>query len=79
MRHRIERFLARMAERRVTQIVGQRHRFRQVFIGLKRPRQAARQLRHFQRMGQPGAVIIAFMLHKDLGLVLETAEGAWNG
>src|SRR5579863_7785936 len=27
-------------------------------------------------MGEPGAVIIALMLHKDLGLVLKTAEGA---
>src|SRR5688572_25282976 len=27
-------------------------------------------------MGQPGAVIVAFMLHKDLGLVFEAAKGA---
>src|SRR3984957_19200113 len=27
-------------------------------------------------MGQPGAVIVAFMLHKDLGLVLEAAKSA---
>src|ERR1700734_1235675 len=26
-------------------------------------------------MGESGAVVIAFMLHKDLGLVLEAAEG----
>jgi hypothetical protein len=37
-----------MAEGRVAQVVRQRHRFGQVFIGLERPRQAARQLRHFQ-------------------------------
>ena len=72
----IQRLLAGMAEGRVAQIMRQRHGLGQVFIGGKRARQAARQLRHFQRMGQPGAVIIALMLHKDLGLVLEAAEGA---
>ena len=71
----IQRFLAGMAKGRVAQVVRQRHGLGQVFVGLKCARQAARQLRHFQRMGQAGAVIIAFMLHKDLGLVLEAAEG----
>jgi hypothetical protein len=73
-RHRIQRFFTGMAERRVAQIVGQRHRLGQILVSLKRAGQAARQLRHFQRMGQPGAVVIALMLHKDLRLVLETAK-----
>ena len=77
--HGVQRFLAGMAEGRVAQVMRQRHRLGQVFVHRQGARQAARQLRHFQRMGQPGAVIIAFMLHKDLGLVLEAAEGAWNG
>ncbi len=72
---RVQRFLTGMAERRVAQIVRQRHRLGQVLVGLEQPRQAARQLRHFQRMGQPGAVMVAFMLHENLGLVLEAAEG----
>ena len=71
----VQRFLAGMAERRVAQVMRQRHRLGQIFVHRQAARQAARQLRHFQRMGQPGAVIIALMLHKDLGLVLEAAEG----
>ncbi len=39
------------------------------------PRHGAGDLRHFQRMGEPRAVIIAFMLHEDLRLVLEPAKG----
>ena len=77
--HRVQRFLAGMAEGRVAQIMGQRHGLGQIFVDRQGARQAAGELRHFQRMGQPGAVIIAFMLHEDLGLVLEPAEGARNG
>ena len=37
--------------------------------------QRAGDLRHFQRVGQPGAVMIALVEHEDLGLVLQAAEG----
>ena len=36
--------------------------------------QRAGDLRHFQRMGQPGAVMIALVEHEDLGFVLEAAK-----
>ena len=72
----VQCLLAGMAERGVTQIMGQRDGLGQIFIHLEAARQAARQLRHFQGMSQPGAVIIAFMFHKHLGLVLEAAKGA---
>jgi len=64
-----------MTEGRVAQVVRQRHGAGQVFVGGKRAGQAAGQLRHFQRMGQAGAEIVAFMFHENLGLVLEAAKG----
>jgi len=42
-----------VTEGRVAQVMGQRHRLGQVFVSRQSARQAARQLRHFQRMGQP--------------------------
>ncbi len=71
----VQRLLAGMAERRVTKVMRQRQALGQVFVQRQHPRQAARDLRHFQRMGQPRAVIVALVLHEDLGLVLHAAEG----
>ncbi len=72
---RLQRILAGMAERRVAQIMGERHSFRQVLVEPQRTRDGARHLRHLDRMGQPGAEIIAFMFHEDLRLVLEPPKG----
>ncbi len=75
-RHQIrERILARMSERCVPQIMGQRHGLGQLRIQPKRSRNRARHLRHFDRMGQAGAVIIALMFDKDLGFMLEPPKG----
>ena len=70
----VERPLAGMAERGMAEVVGQRQRFRQVLVEAKLPGQRPGNLGHFQRMGQPGAVMIALMEHKNLGFVLETAK-----
>ena len=72
---RAQRLLAGMAEGRVAEIVRQRHRLGQILVQRQHPRDRARDLGHLERMGQPGAVIVAFVLHEDLGLVLETAKG----
>ena len=70
----VERPLAGMAERGVAEVVGQRQRFRQVLVEAELPGQGTGDLRHFQRMGQPGAVMIALVEHENLGFVLETAK-----
>ncbi len=73
-RRRGKRFFAGMAERRVAEVVRQRDRLGQILVQRQHPRDGAGDLRHFQRMGHPRAVIIAFVLHEDLRLVLEAAE-----
>ena len=60
----------------MAQIMGQRQRLGEILIAAQRPRQGARDLRDFQRMRQPGAVLIAFMGDEDLGLFLQAPEGA---
>ena len=70
----IERALAGMTERRMAEIVGERQRLGKIFVEPQPPRQRARDLRHFERMGEPGAVMVAFVEHENLGLVLEPAE-----
>ena len=71
----IECRLARMAEGAVAEIVRQRHGLRQILVGSQGPGQRAGDLRHLQRVGEPGAVMVALEADEDLGLVLEPAEG----
>ncbi len=72
----LQRILAGMAERRVAQIMRQRHRLGQFHIQPQRARDRARHLRHLDRMGQPGAEIIALMLDEHLRLVLQPPKRA---
>jgi hypothetical protein len=71
-----KRVLAGVAEGRVAEIVRQRHRLGEILVERQRPRQRARHLTDLDRVGQPRAVIVSLMLHEDLRLVLEPAEGA---
>ena len=70
----IERPLAGMAERRMAEVMRQRQRFGQILVEAELPGQRAGDLGHFERMGQPGAVMIAFVEHENLGFVLQAAE-----
>ena len=75
----IERVLPGVAKRRVAQVVGQRNRLHQIFIERERARNGARQLRHLQRMRQPGTEQVAFVVQKHLGFVDQTPKrGAMN-
>lgn len=56
---RVEQPLARVPERRVPEIVGERHRFGQCFVEPQRQRRRARHLLHFQRVREPGTVVVA--------------------
>ena len=63
-----------MAERRVAEIVRQRQRLGQILVERQRAGDAARDLRHFEAVGEPRAVMIALVIDEDLGLVLQAAE-----
>ena len=70
----IQRPLPGMAERGMAEVMRQRQRLGEVFIQPELAGQRAGDLGHLQRMGQPGAVMIALMEHEDLGFVLQPAE-----
>ena len=59
-----------MPEWRMAEIVGQRNGFGQIFVGLKRPRDAPGDLRDLQAVGQARAIVIALMVDEDLRLVV---------
>jgi hypothetical protein len=63
-----------MAERRVTQVVRQSDRLSEVFVDLQYAGKAHRHLAHLERMGKPRAVIIAFVVQKDLCFVFEESK-----
>ncbi len=71
----IERALAGMAERRMAEVMRQRQGFREILVETELPGQRAGDLRHFQRVGQPGAVMVALVEHEYLGFVLQAAKG----
>ena len=54
--------------------MGQRQRFGQVLVEPELAGQRPGDLRHFERMGQPGAVMIALVEHENLRLVLQPPE-----
>ena len=64
-----------MAERRVAEIVRQRHRLGQILVEPQRPGDRAGHLADFERMGQPGAEMLALVMEEHLGLVLQAPEG----
>jgi hypothetical protein len=72
--HAIEHPLARVAEGRVAQVVGESHGLDEILVEAERPRQAAADLRGLERMGQAVAVVIALVVDEDLRLVLEAPE-----
>ncbi len=71
----IERALAGMPERRMAEVVGERQRLGQVLVEAERAGERARDLGDLERVGQPGAEMIAFVEDEDLGLVREPAKG----
>ena len=63
----VERALAGMAERRMAEIVRQRQRLGQILVEPQRAGERARDLRHFQRVGEPGAVMVALVRRRTPG------------
>ena len=72
----IQRALAGVTERRVPEVVRQGDGFGQVLVQAECARQGARHLRGLHRVRQARPVVVALVIDEDLGLVLETPEGA---
>src|SRR5690349_16429348 len=58
----------------MAEIVCKRQRFGQVLIELEPPGKSTCDLGDFERMGQPGAIMVAFVEDENLRLVLEATE-----
>ena len=65
---------ARVTKRGMTDIVGKANGFHQIFIRAERASNRATNLSHFDGVGQAGAVIVAFVINKNLSLVLKPAK-----
>ena len=72
----VQRVLPGMTERRVAQIVREADRFGERFVQLQCSRDRACDLRHFDRMRQPSAIQIAFVIDEYLGLVDQATKGS---
>jgi len=70
----VERLLAGMAERRVAEIVSERHGLAEILVEAQRAADGAGDLRHLKRMRQPRPVVITLVIDEDLRLVLQPAE-----
>jgi hypothetical protein len=71
----VQRVLAGMAEGRVSEVVGQRNGFDQVFVEMQGARHAAGDLRDFDAVRQAGAEEVALVVDENLRLVFEPAKG----
>ena len=64
----VKDFLARVAKRRMAQIVGQRERFHEVFVQPQRTGHGAGDRSHLERVRQPRPVVVAHLAREDLCL-----------
>jgi hypothetical protein len=71
----VERVFARMSEGGVAEVVGQGQGLGQVLVQPQGAADGAGDLRHFEAVGQPCAVIVALVVHEYLRLVLQAPEG----
>ena len=70
----VERVFAGMPERRVAEIMAERDSFGEVVVEPQCAGERARDLRHLDGVGEPGAEMIALVIDENLGLVGEAAE-----
>src|SRR5688572_7421519 len=71
----VQRVLTRMSERRVAKIVREADRLGQRLVQAQRACDGPADLGNLERMGDPGAVQVAFVVHENLRLVDEPAKG----
>src|SRR5438128_6625969 len=72
---RVEGILARMAERRVAEIVSEAERLGKVFVEAERASDRATNLRDFETVSKAHAEMVAIGRDEHLRLVPEAAEG----
>src|SRR5690606_8424030 len=72
---RVQLVLPGMPERRVAEIVREAHGLDEILVEAHRPGDRAGDLSHLERMREARAVVVAFVVDEDLGLVDEAAEG----
>ena len=70
----VQGFLPAMPEWRMAQVVAKAKRFRQVLVKAQRPSHGSADLRHFQRMSQANAKMIAVGRDEYLRFVTKAAE-----
>jgi hypothetical protein len=70
----IERALAGMAERRVSEVVRKGERLGEILVEAERPGDGAGDLRNFETVREPRAQVVALVMDEDLRLVLEPPE-----
>ena len=71
----VEGVLARMAEGRMAEVVGERQRLGQVLVEAEGAGERPGDLADLDGVGQPGAEMVALVIDEDLRLVLEPPEG----
>src|ERR1700735_2186762 len=70
----VERLLPDVAEGRMAEVMAKSDRLDQVLVERQRSGDGARHLRDLERMGQPGAIVVAARGHEHLRLVLQAPE-----
>ena len=75
----VERLLAGVAEGRMAEVVAEPDRLGQVLVQPQRARDRARDPAGLERVGEPGAVVVALGVDEDLRLVLQPAEALASG
>ena len=70
----VERLFARVAERRVPEIVAEPDRLDEILVQAQRPRDAARDPGRLERVREPRAEVVALRVDEDLRLVAKPAE-----
>ena len=63
-----------MSERRVSQVVGQGKSLGKIFVGLQGAGNRTSDLGDFDGMGQPGSIVIPFVIDEHLSLVLQAPK-----
>src|SRR5207253_11227934 len=71
----VQRLLARVAERRMAEVVAEPDRLGQILVQPQRTGDAAGDPRRLERVREPGAEVVAARVDEDLRLVAEAAEG----
>src|SRR5579863_3798781 len=72
----VECLFASVSKRRMSEIVDERERFREIHIQAERAGDGAGDLRDLNRVREPVAEVVGIAASKNLSLVFETAKGS---